>query len=245
MRISVQPLPDPRQMATTAVVVDALRATSVISVALGAGAKQIVVCSEIDDARALAQAFNFTSPSPALLCGERHCQPIPGFDLGNSPQEYSSLVVGGRTLMMTTTNGTRAIAAAQDCLQVFAGAFVNLSALARRLESVDELTIVCAGTDGQVTEEDVLFAGALVHRLSQIHSVHELDEPARVAHQQWQQFLSSKRLLADVLAETRGGRNLVNVGFRADIDVCATIDRCQAVPQLVAKQPLTLTSMMS
>ncbi len=240
MRISVQPLPNAQQMASTAVVVDVLRATSVISLAFSAGAKQIVVCSEIEEAHAIANELQSNSPSPALLCGERHCQRIPGFDLGNSPQEYSQAMVGGRTLVMTTTNGTRAIAAAQDCQQVFAGAFVNLSAVTARLESVKDLTVVCAGTDGQATEEDVLFAGALVHRLMESCIACQLDEPAVDAMNQWQSFLDSGRRLADVLADTRGGRNLVQVGFRADIDFCATIDLCHAVPQLVARQPLTL-----
>ncbi len=201
-------------MASTAVVVDVLRATSVISLALAAGAKQIMVCSEIEEAQAIFASFKSNSPSPALLCGERHCQRIAGFDLGNSPQEYSPAMVGGRTLVMTTTNGTRAIAAAQDCQQVFAGAFVNLSAVAKRLAQVDELTIVCAGTDGQVTEEDVLFAGALVYRLMKSSEGCQLDETAVDAMNQWQRFIDSGRPLADVLADTRGGKNLVNAGFR-------------------------------
>ncbi len=228
-------------MAGTAVVVDALRATSVISLALAAGAKQIIVCSEIDEAKAIAQQQHEIDGSPALLCGERHCQRIPGFDLGNSPQEYSAAIVGGRTLVMTTTNGTRAIAAAQHCERVYAGAFVNLSALADRLINSAELTIVCAGTDGEVTEEDVLFAGALVHRLVQLNRDCHLAPSALSAQQQWQQFLQSQRPLDERLTETRGGRNLVNVGFRADLDVCASIDRCDTVPQLIAKQPLTLS----
>ena len=145
MRISVQPLPNAQQMASTAVVVDVLRATSVIGLALDAAAKQILVCSEIEEAHAIADKHKSGSPSPALLCGERHCQRIPGFDLGNSPQEYSQAMVGGRTLVMTTTNGTRAIAAAQDCEQVFAGAFVNLSAVVKQLKGTAELVIVCAG----------------------------------------------------------------------------------------------------
>lgn len=241
MRISVQPLPCSEKMASTAVVVDVLRATSVISLAVAAGADRIIVCSEIEAAQAIAAQVNASPGPPALLCGERHCQRIPGFDLGNSPQEYTSATVGRRTLVMTTTNGTRAIVAAQQCQLVLAGAFVNLTATANRLKHLDAISIVCAGTDRQVTEEDVLFAGALAHRLMQLHADCQLDQSAVEALNLWQAFLTTGRPLADVLAETRGGRNLVDVGYREDINYCATIDRCDAVPELTTKEPLTLT----
>src|SRR5262249_38742437 len=93
--------------------------------------------------------------------GERGGKRIDGFDLGNSPLEYTRDRLNGKTLVFTTTNGTRAMLHSRQAARILIGAFVNLSALCRELESADAVDIVCAGTDRQITREDVLFAGAV------------------------------------------------------------------------------------
>lgn len=219
-----------------AVVVDVLRATSVMVTALAHGAREIIACVEIEEARQIA-ANGGVQP---LLCGERLCQPIVGFDLGNSPSDYTPSLVKERSLVMTTTNGTRALAAARNAKRVFAGAFVNLSAVAERLRSEDQVTIVCAGTDGEETEEDILFAGALIDRLGQWEIDVILDDGATDAADQWHSFLNAGGSLVDKLSRSRGGRNLVLAGYLKDIEDCAQVSSLSAVPVMATREPITL-----
>lgn len=239
MYLSVQILPCELddEANEVAVVVDVLRATSVMATALHNGAIEIVTCLEIDEARQVAAGLK----SRPLLCGERLCRPIPGFDLGNSPSDYSVSMVSGKTLVMTTSNGTRALNAVRNAKLVYTGAFVNLSAVAQKVMSEDRVVIACAGTDGKETEEDVLFAGALSAKLvSLLGEEITLDMTARDTIDAWHEFASGSEALGEKLARSRGGRNLVDEGYRADIDYCAAIDSVTAVPIMVSQQPITL-----
>lgn len=220
-----------------AVVVDVLRATSVMATAVEHGAKQVITCLEIEDAVQLAKMLL----ADTLLCGERHCKPIAGFHLGNSPSDYSQETVSGRTLVMTTTNGTRALNAAATADKVFVGAFVNLSALAEQIVGHSDITIVCAGTDGHETEEDILFAGALALRLRESVPTAECNKAAEEAIALWQAHVVSGESLAERLCRSRGGRNLVDAGYLEDVRYCARTDAVSAVPSMIARQPITLT----
>src|SRR5438067_13203060 len=125
MQIDVVPLPqllrDEHVRDRVVVVFDVLRATTTIAVALAAGAKEIRVFDSLDAARAAASEFS----EPKLLCGETKCLPPQGFDLGNSPGAYFPAVVQGKTLFLSTTNGTRALVAAREAPFLFTGALVN------------------------------------------------------------------------------------------------------------------------
>src|SRR5262245_13937729 len=109
-----------------AVVIDVLRATSTIIHALAAGARSVVPCGEIEDARQMAIA---APRGTVLLGGERGGLRIPGFDLGNSPAEYAHGTVAGKTIVITTTNGTRALVRAKEARRVLIGALCNQSAV--------------------------------------------------------------------------------------------------------------------
>src|SRR3954454_8565361 len=113
-----------------AVVIDVLRATTMIVHALVAGCTEVIPVSEVEEARQIAAALPVGS---ALLAGERQGVPIDGFDLGNSPDECTSARCRGKTMVITTTNGTRALLACGDADRVFLGAFVNFAATCRRL----------------------------------------------------------------------------------------------------------------
>jgi len=220
-----------------AVVVDVLRATSVMATALQNRAREVITCMEIDEVWQLGAVDR----PRRLLCGERFCKPISGFDLGNSPGDYSVPIVSGKTLVMTTTNGTRALNAARDAKLVYAAAFVNLSAIAKRVKRDERVTIICAGTDGEETDEDILFAGALTAKLIELQGDDVVvDAMARDALDAWLAFLKSGESLADKLAGSLGGRNLVEQGYRADIEACAAIDSVMAVPMMVSRDPITL-----
>ena len=148
-----------------AVIVDILRASTTITHALANGAQKVIPCRSIDDAQALR-----TSPDDGvLLGGERGGIRIDGFDLSNSPDDYSNAVVAGKTIGFTTTNGTKALLRSEKAQKIIIGSFANFSkVLDRIVDSGKPIHIVCAGTNGAITGEDVLFAGAVVH-LSLIH----------------------------------------------------------------------------
>jgi 2-phosphosulfolactate phosphatase len=213
----------------TVVVIDVLRATTTIVHALAAGASEVAPCEEIDDAKKLRATLG----GQAVLSGEREGLPIPGFDLGNSPAEYTRERVAGKTLVFTTTNGTRAMHRCRHAARVLLGAFVNFSAVCRELSDDDRIALICAGTDGHVTREDTLLAGAMVDDLSRSKKC-ELNDQAEIAADAWQ---TAVRLLTDrplglMLRDSRGGRNLIDTGQENDIDLAAQIDKFDIVPQL-------------
>jgi 2-phosphosulfolactate phosphatase len=234
--LSVHHLPElvaPESLAgTTAVVIDVLRATTTIVYALAAGAKAVVPCLTIEAARQAAAAL---PRGRAVLAGERGGLPIAGFDLGNSPTEFTPQRIAGRVVVLTTTNGTKALLHCRRAERVLVGAFANLSALCEELDRCPRVDLVCAGTDGRPTEEDLLLAGAIVERLAAAGSW-KLDDRAVGARAGWQDVArgaSGDRLAAQLAAAmliSRGGRNLVHIGMARDIEMAARTDACGIVP---------------
>jgi 2-phosphosulfolactate phosphatase len=181
----------------------------------------------------------------AILGGERKGIRIAGFDLGNAPTDYTPARVAGRHVVMTTTNGTSAIAACHGATEVLVGAIVNRSAvaaLARHLaqtKKCDAVHIVCAGTDGEVTSEDILAAGAILdaarHDPAAAHDV--LDAPAIAALNTFRELAGGtcrgieERIIA-AFRESLGGKNLIEVGMESDLATCAAIDAFSIVPRL-------------
>jgi 2-phosphosulfolactate phosphatase len=240
-------LVDPAALAgKVAVVIDVLRATSTIIQALASGAKEVVPCLEVAEAMELARKCD-----RAVLGGERGGRQIPGFDLGNSPAEYSPEAVGGKTVIFTTTNGTRALERCRPARRVLIGAFVNFSAVCRELAGEEHVSLVCAGTDGHVTREDALFAGAIVDDLIRGSVARDsvadgpprsgglqgrglqLNDQALLAADAWQAAVRglTDRPLGLLLRDSRGGRNLIEIGQENDIDLAAQIDRFDIAPQ--------------
>lgn len=217
-----------------AIVIDVLRATTVATTAMAAGASAILTCSDIDEAKQLA-----ADHSPALLCGERGCRPIDGFDLGNSPTEYGASVVAGRTLVMTTTNGTRAVAASSSAKRVVLGSFLNLSAIVDAVGDAASIHLVCAGTDGHITGEDVLLAGAIAEILIRRSPSADACDATSIAIAWWRDRVGGMdaEKLAEALGKTRGGRNLTRVGYGDDLARCAAIDSLPVVPHRTSVSP--------
>src|SRR5262245_17347636 len=181
-RIDVHLVPDlatPERLAGgLAVVVDVLRATTTIVHALAAGCSCVRPCAEVDEARRLAGSL---PAGKVLLGGERDGKPLPGFDLGNSPGEHTAARCRGRALVLTTTNGTRALLRAAGAQRVLLAAFVNYSAVCEQLRhELRPVHIVCAGSAGEVALEDTLLAGALVECLCDAQEV-RLNDGARLA----------------------------------------------------------------
>jgi 2-phosphosulfolactate phosphatase len=216
----------------TVVVIDVLRATTTIIHALAAGAADVIPCLEVDEARQIAQRLG----NDAVLGGERGGVRIDGFHLGNSPEEYTPQKIGGKTVVFTTTNGTRAMRLCSQARRVLIGAFVNFSAVCGALADESAIHLLCAGTDGEITREDVLFAGAVVDDLSRRAGVAILlNDQAEIAADAWRSAargLTQGTLLTDALRSSRGGRNLIEVGHEHDIEIAATIDKFHLVPKL-------------
>ena len=223
-------LAEPEQLAgRTCVVIDVLRATTTIVHALAAGATQVVPCLEVEEARRVAAEIGST----AVLGGERAGGKIAGFDLGNSPAEYTPQSVGGKTLVFTTTNGTRALTRCKGAKRVLIGAFVNFSAVCSEITAAERIVLLCGGTDGEVTREDALLAGAIVCELLRSGPA-TLNDQAELAADAWR---TAVRMLTDrplgmTLRDSRGGRNLIGMGHENDIDLAAQLDRFDIVPEL-------------
>jgi 2-phosphosulfolactate phosphatase len=210
----------------TAVVIDVLRATTTMITALAAGCTDIRPCRTIEEAKELADGLGV---GRVLLGGERGGVGIEGFDLGNSPLEYTEAVCRGRTLVMTTSNGTRALLRAAEADRVLLAGFVNFSAVCEHLrEDSRPVHLVCAGTDGAVTLEDTLLAGALVDDLCQEVDA-RLNDSARLARESFEHHGS--QLLA-ALELSAGARELLDLGHRRDIEFAAEVDRFPLVPEL-------------
>ena len=258
MRVEVSLLPPAADQlikpVDLAIVIDVLRATSVMATALHHGSQEIVTCRTVDEAKSLADTWAVENTRP-LLGGERECRPIDGFDLGNSPSEYPEAVVAGRPLVLTTTNGTAAIAAAASTKHLLAASFVNLSATAAALGAADSVHIICAGTNNRITGEDVLCAGALLDRLLAKRdpcrpAVDLIGDETMIALDHWLGEgwrdngyrvgdCRASGSLARRLAESQGGRNLIAVGYGDDIATCARTDSKPAVVARVATDPPT------
>jgi 2-phosphosulfolactate phosphatase len=219
-------VPGGRLAGGLAVVLDVLRATTTIIHALAAGCTAVRPCAEVEEARELAGQMR---AGRVLLGGERGGVALPGFDLGNSPREYTAKVCRGSTLVLTTTNGTRALLRAAAAGRVLLGAFVNFSAVCEQIkQDARPVHIVCAGTDGQVSLEDTLLAGALVDFLRDVVEV-DLNDSARLA---WDCFEQHGRVLLGALEVGRGGVTLKRLGYDEDIRAAAKVDQFALVPEL-------------
>ena len=212
------------------VVLDILRASTTIVTALANGAREIRLFEDIDSVLA---ARKTTSP-PVLTAGERGCVKVPGFDLGNSPAEFATHVIGGATVLLSTTNGTRAATAVQSAAKIFIGCLQNAGATAKALlERIDSghTLLVAAGTNGEMALEDVLGAGAIVwHLLDQTYRADlPLSDSAWMAYHV---FLAARPRLGAALRLGAGGINLIESGFEDDIDLCAALDSKPVVAEV-------------
>ena len=215
----------------TVIVIDVLRASTTICFALDAGAKYVAPCLEVNEALNTAERLTDQGET-TLLGGERGGKRVPSFDLGNSPLEYTASRVGGRVVCFSTTNGTKAMMRCVGAGRVFVGTFVNLASVLLAVEEDDEVELLCAGTNGTITREDVLFAGAFVARALEQDSAIGLNDEARLARDAWGLLTVKDNALATEFRETTGGKNLLALGYDRDLEVAAEIDCLNVVPEL-------------
>jgi len=208
-----------------AVVIDVLRASTTIVHALAHGATAVLPFETIEQTRAAASQHPAGS---VLLGGERGGERIEGFELGNSPFDYSADVVSGKSIAFTTTNGTKALRQCTPAAQVLIGTFVNQSALRCVLRKDGRpVHLVCAGTDGQLTAEDILFAGAIAADLTpESHDVQ-----TQMAIDFFAARSRDEATFRETICSSRGGQNLLRLGMDADVERASQRDLFDLVPE--------------
>lgn len=242
---------------STAVVIDVIRATSTIVEALANGAQAVYPTLSTDEAIRLA---NSLGREDTVLCGERKGLKVEGFDLGNSPREFTPDRVRGRRLVMSTTNGTRAFLAAQGAERVLAGSLLNLSEVTRALEGAAEVTFVCAGKEDRFSLDDALCAGWILRSLLEGTgsgdgrggsgaggtrakaaapkgtAADDADESSGIRMDDASRAVLALARSLDPdeasLRATAAGEALVEIGLEADLPLCAEVDRRAVVPEM-------------
>lgn len=208
------------------VVIDTLRATSVITTALFNGAKEVIPVSEVEEAIELSKNFDRDT---FLLAGERNSQKIEGFDLSNSPLEYVPEKVKGKTIIFTTTNGTRALKKVASAEEVILGCLLNVSAVARYIsKSNKDTVIVCAGTEGKFSFDDIITAGAIYEKLKSLTDF-ESDDLSKASYFLYKPYENN---LYDIMKYGYHLRRLEELGYTEDIKFCLTVDKFDIVPKL-------------
>ncbi len=229
MRIDVAFTPAQPDDAAVAVVIDVLRATTTIAYALAQGYRRVLACGELDQARELARRID----GGAVLAGERQCVKPEGFDLGNSPREFDGAPLGD-TLVITTTNGTRAIVtAAAHAETVAIGSLANLTACAAQVARVarerqGDVLVQCAGVRGAFTMDDAYTAGRFVQELSVWLAEWDRSDAAGAAEAIARSFETS----GDGLAASHSARNLRAADLYDDVRFCARESVLELVPRV-------------
>jgi len=205
------------------VIIDIFRATTSICYGIDNGAEAIIPVSQIEECTAYQEKHPHY-----LLAAERNGEVVSGFDFGNSPFSYTKEKVDGKTIVLTTTNGTHALHLSRKAKKVIIGSFLNLTAVCDWLKNQqDNILLVCAGWKNNFNLEDTIYAGAIVEQLKQ--SDFQADDPAIAANDLYN---LAKDDLAAYLRKTSHSERLKALGIEADIAFCLNVDTTTAIPVL-------------
>ena len=210
-----------------AVVIDTLRATSTIITAMANGCSQVLPVEEVEQAMERKASM---PESSTILGGERNALKVSGFDLGNSPLEYTAEVVSGKTLILTTSNGTQAISKAREASILYLGAMINgVTAASALLRAEKDVVLLCAGTHGYYSSDDILTAGYILYRLHRFGSniEIELDDLGRAAMELYER---AKDDLNAALKPSTHYQRLVEAGMEKDLEYCLKRDTVRILP---------------
>lgn len=204
------------------VVIDILRATSSITYGIENGAEAIIPVANVED------CLNYSGKG-YLIAAERNGEVVEGYDFGNSPFSYTKEKVNGKTIVLTTTNGTKAMHMAREtAYQVVVGSFLNLTSLCNWLQVQNkDVLLLCAGWKDKFNLEDTLFAGAVVNVLRK-DFVH-FDDACVVAEDM---YLLAKDNLRGYLKKSSHNHRLEQLNIEEDVKFCLQLDICQAIPVL-------------
>lgn len=229
MKIDIFPVfnkvPSNHISSSTVIVVDVLRSSSCIITAVMNGANWVVPASEPAEAVGLASRLGVKD---CILAGEREALKLPDFDIGNSPAEYNAKTVRGRSVIISTTNGTGAIHGMSSAKTVLIGGMINRTAVARRaVELGDDVIIVCAGTYGQISADDLIAAGSVAEAINRFSC--EPMEATDIAMVCCMLYADWKEGRADISVTNHCAR-LMRLGFEEDVKYCFTEDVTDVVP---------------
>ncbi|NLP18783.1 MAG: 2-phosphosulfolactate phosphatase [Firmicutes bacterium] len=215
----------------TVLVIDVLRATSTITTALANGASQVLPVLTIKEAHRRASDF---APDTYLLGGERKALKIPNFHLDNSPRAYVREVVKNKTIIFTTTNGTRAINRALSAQTLLLASFLNARAAARRAwEAGKDVYLLCAGTRGRYSLDDAACAGMLLQYLRKLQPGAQLGD---LAYTLLHLYRTHRKGILQLISQASHYQRLVDMGLEADIMYCLQENIYTAVPRWDKKQ---------
>ena len=230
MRIDVQLLPislTPEIISEKRVVViDVLRATSVIAQAISQGALEIVPVSTVEEAFQIVKKFPLGT---TILGGEKDTRRIEGFDMGNSPREYVSEKIKGKRIILRTTNGTQAFHRVSSGKEVMAGSFLNLGAIAEKcVKGVEDLFIFPSGDEGLFSLEDAVCGGKLIDQIlkKRIGPI-QLSDASHAAHLLFKRF---EKDVVEAFRLSRHGQKLIRLGLGEDLSYCGQSDLFSMVP---------------
>lgn len=213
------------------VIIDIFRATSSICYGIDNGAKAIIPVSQVEECAAYRE-----KGLDYLLAAERNGEVVTGFDFGNSPFAYTAEKVAGKTVVLTTTNGTHALHLSRNAKRVVIGSFLNLTSLCNWLKTQQEnILLVCAGWKNNFNLEDTLFAGAVIEQLKE-GSV-KLDDPAIAANDLYQ---LGKDDLSGYLKKTSHSERLKKLGIEDDVAFCLNVDIATTIPVLDGEELVAL-----
>lgn len=208
----------------TTVVIDVLRATTTIINALNNGAKEIIPVGSIEFAMKVS---GDTFSGQTLLAGERNTKKIEGFSLGNSPSEYSSEIVRGKSIVLFTTNGSKAIVKAKYSSTLLISSFLNADSIAKHISDNSDIVILCSGNNGLFSFEDSVCAGFLISEIKRLKTDVILDDASKTCLFLYKK--NSKRL-EKMLMETEHGEKLISQGFKEDLKFAAKIKSIDVIP---------------
>ncbi|MGH9419610.1 MAG: 2-phosphosulfolactate phosphatase [Thermoanaerobaculia bacterium] len=210
-------------------VIDVLRASTCIAVALDNGAKSVIPADSSDEV--ITRSKQFERSHVRLAC-ERRMLMIPGFDMGNSPLEFTAEAVSGCTVLISTTNGTRALLGVQGARDIIVASYVNLSAVSAMLRTAArsdlDISIVCAGTEGHFSLEDAACAGRYVRALSSKSSSTIVQNDAAQACALIDRKYGDN--ITKIFKDSSHGKALEEAGFGDDLVACAALDSHPVVP---------------
>ncbi len=211
-----------------AVVIDVLRASTSIITALHHGARSVVPVAKVETARNLAAKLRDRS---VLLCGERNEMIVDGFDLSNSPIEYTNDRIRDKTIVFTSTNGAQLFDFARHAAQVLVGAFVNVRALSEHLDRFEtDVTLLCAGKTGRIGLEDVVCGGMIVdHLVKRATNPVELNDGAIAARILYLHYAAN---ITEMLYQASHGKRLIEIGQEHDLKICGSVDAVEVIPVL-------------
>jgi 2-phosphosulfolactate phosphatase len=208
------------------VALDVLRATSTIVTALYNGATEVIPVQEYDEALNLVRSLGRNG---CLLGGERKGLKIEGFDLGNSPLEYTREQVEDKKIILCTTNGTKTIKAFQNVSEVLIGSYLNMGRLVEYLiEEPQDTTIVCSGREGALCLEDLACAGMIIRLATELVKA-DLTDAAKVALFTAKQ--NSRVNLVKFISQTEHGNYLKSIGMEEDLKVCTALNSAPIIPR--------------